>query len=256
MNADVGGVRVANVSLPVGGEVVHSWLYRSESPTDGPMPGLVMGAEATGVNRFVHETAAALAAIGFVVAIPDYYRGKGPRNPEDYDDIDTIMRHVDELDFRRATHDLMATLDHLKADPAVDPQRIGVWGYCTGGTLAWLTACLRRDVAAAVLFYPSQPVFTELTAARPAHPIDLLWNLNCPVLLVYGEKDPLMPPERLSVVRERFERWGIEHAMHIAPGCGHSFGAPIPGRHDPAAYDRAWSEAVTFAVDRLTPSHR
>ncbi|KKD06629.1 dienelactone hydrolase family protein [Streptomyces sp. WM6386] len=247
----VQGVQVATVSLPVGDGEVHAWIYRPEPMPAGPLPALVMGAEATGVNRFIHDTAAELAALGFVVAVPDYYRGEGPANPEDYTDIAEIMQYVGGLDFRRAAYDLMAALDHLKTDPAVDPARIGVWGYCTGGTLAWLTACLRRDVAAAILFYPSQPVFDELTDARPAHPVDLLWNLDCPVFLVYGEKDPLMPPDRLELVRSRFARWGIEHAIHIAPGCDHSFGAPIPGRHDAAAYEQAWTEAVAFATGRL-----
>ncbi|MGX1675557.1 dienelactone hydrolase family protein [Streptomyces sp. NPDC055400] len=245
------GVQVEAVSLLVGDAEVRTWLYRPKPMPAEPLPALVMGAEATGVNRFIHDTAAALAALGLVVAVPDYYRGEGQADPDDYTDIAEIMRHVDGLDFQRATYDLMAALDHLKADPTVDPRRIGVWGYCTGGTLAWLTACLRRDVAAAILFYPSQPVFNELTDRRPAHPIDLLWNLNCPVFLVYGEKDPLMPPDRLESVRERFGRWGVEHTIHVAPGCDHSFGAPIPGRHDAAAYERAWAEAVAFVSSRL-----
>jgi carboxymethylenebutenolidase len=128
---------------------------------------------------------------------------------------------------------------------------VGVWGYCTGGTLAWLTASLRRDLAVAILFYPSQPVFESLSATRPAHSIDLVWNIGCPVYFVYGDRDAVMPPERLAELRGRLELWGIDHTIRIFPGCGHSFGAPIPGRHNPGAYQQAWHEAVAFAAARL-----
>jgi carboxymethylenebutenolidase len=244
------------VWLTVPGATVPAWLYRpvrrDRAAGRGPLPALAIGAEATGVNTFIRQTAADLARAGFVAVVLDYYRGEGPANPEDYGDIDEIMRHIGRLDFRRATYDLMAAVDFLRRHPAVDPSRVGVWGYCTGATLALLTACLRRDIALAVLFYPSQPVFPELSATRPAHPVDLMWNLNCPLFLVYGGQDPVMPSDLLATVRGRLAQWGIDHTIRIFPGRGHSFGAPIPGRHDPAAYRQAWDEAVAFAADRLS----
>jgi len=241
---------VEEIRLTVPGATVPAWLYRPDQAA-GPLPAMVIGAEATGVNRFIRQAAEDLARAGFVAIVHDYYRGAGPADPEDYSDIDEIMRHIGRLDFRRATYDLMAAVDLLKHDPAVDPGRIGVWGYCTGATLALLTSCLRRDVALAVLFYPSQPVFPELSATRPAHPVDLLWNLNCPLFLVYGGQDPVMPPDLLAMVRGRLKQWAIDHTIRIFPGCGHSFGAPIPGRYDPPAYRQAWDEALAFAADRL-----
>jgi carboxymethylenebutenolidase len=234
------------IRLPVGADTVPAWLYRPEG--GGPRAAFAIGAEATGVNRFIHQVAADLARLGYVTLVPDYYRGTGQSDPEDYRDIDEIMRHIGTLDFRRGTHDVMATVDFLQRHPAVDAGRVGVWGYCTGGTLALLTACLRRDLAAAVLFYPSQPVFTTLSADRPSHPMDLVWNIACPVYFVYGEEDPVMPPERLTELRRRLVQWRIDHTIRVFPGCGHSFGAPIPGVHDPAAYEQAWREAVVFAT--------
>jgi carboxymethylenebutenolidase len=238
------------VRLTVDGQDVPAWLYAPEDG-EGPLPALAIGAEATGVNRFIHDVAARLAAAGFVTIVPDYYRSHGQADPEDYLDIDEIMRNIGQLDFRRGVYDMMAAVDLLRVHPLVDPDRIGVWGYCTGATLAMLTACLRRDIALAVLFYPSQPVFEELTPTRPVHPIDLVWNLAGPLYLVYGDEDPVMPAELLATLRKRLEQWEIEHIIRIVPGCGHSFGAPIPGRHDPAAYEIEWDEAVAFAVARM-----
>lgn len=105
----------------------QTWLYRP-THADRRLPALAIGAEATGVNSFIHGVARSLAALGFITVVPDYYRGAGPVDPEDYSDVEQIMRHVDTLDFVRATHDVMHAVQLLVDDPRVDPDRVGVWG--------------------------------------------------------------------------------------------------------------------------------
>lgn len=229
---------------------VQAWMYYPAT-TASRLPALVIGAEATGINTFIHDTARELAAAGFVTIVPDYYRGAGPGDPEDYSDTAEIMRHVDALDFPRATEYLMGSFQFLVEHPMVDPDRVGVWGYCTGATLAWLTASLRRDAALAVLFYPSQPVFRESSPERPVSPIDLLWNLRCPIYFVYGTLDPVMPPELRDELRNRLQRWGVQYELQLIEDCGHSFGAPVPGAQNLAAYRKAWEEALAYAAIQL-----
>jgi carboxymethylenebutenolidase len=103
-----------------------------------------------------------------------------------------------------------------------------------------------RDVAAAVLFFPSQPVFEALGENTPAHPIDLLWQLTCPTLFIYGDDDMVMPPDLLEDVRARIDRWDVDAEVRIYEGAGHAFSAPWgPMRHEEA--DRlAWADAVAF----------
>ena len=71
-------------------------------------------------------------------------------------------------------------------------------------------ACLRGDLAAAVLFFPSQPVFHELGPKTPVHPMDLLWQLTCPTLFLYGDQDQTMAPERLEDLRSRIDAWDVD----------------------------------------------
>lgn len=212
----------------------------------GPHPGIVMGMEAMGLNVFNLEVAEKLARLGYVTIIPDYYRGQGPANPNYYDDFAEVMAAIDSLDFRQGTYDQFAAAAWLRSNPRVDRSRIAVWGYCTGGTLSMLTASLDRDFAAAVLFFPSQPVFEELTPKRPSHPMDLVWNIACPVLIIYGDQDPLMPPERLADLRQRLEQWDIQHTIAIYPGATHAFSSPAPAMHEPRAAAESWQTATAF----------
>jgi carboxymethylenebutenolidase len=213
---------------------------------DGPHPAVVLGAEAYGPNEFIRGVQARLAEIGYASVVPDYYRGEGPTNPEAYDDFVEVVEHIGRLDFTRGARDLAAAVDAVRADPDVDPRRVVVWGYCTGGTLAWLAGCLRGDVAAAVLYFPSQPVFHELGPMTPVHPIDLLWQLTCPTLFIYGDEDPVMPPDLLADLRARIDQWGVDAEVRLYAGAGHAFSAPWGVmRHDEADH-AAWGDAVAF----------
>lgn len=242
-------VSVRTLELPVRDGTAPALLFRPD--TDEARPAIVIGAEAYGLNDFTRRVAATLAHLGYVVIVPDYYRGHGLSDPENYADFTEVMQFIGELDFGRATHDLMAAQDYLRGLPFVDANRLVVWGYCTGATLALLTACLRGDLAAAVLFFPSQPSFEELTPKRPVQPIDLLWNLTCPVLFIYGDQDLVMPPERLADLRRRLEQWSVDHTINIYPGAGHAFSAPAPSMRNDAADRASWADALAFLEARL-----
>lgn len=242
-------VDLAEVRLQARQGSLPALLYRPRA--EGPWPAVVLAAEAYGINTFTRRVAATLAHLGYVTLVPDYYRGEGPTDPEGYLDFTEVLEFIGDLDFRRATHDVIAAIDYLQDQPSVRPDRVAVWGYCTGATLAMLAAALRPDLAAAVLFFPSQPTFDALDAKRPVHPVDLLWNVGCPLLLIYGDQDPVMSPDQLSALGERLDEWGIAHTIKIYPGAGHAFSAPVaPLRHD--ASDRAaWADAARFLAEHM-----
>jgi len=217
----------------------------------GPHPAVVLGAEAYGVNNFIRGVQEKLVDLGYAVAVPDYYHGNGPAEPENYDDFTEVKEHIGRLDFTGGARDLAGTVDTLRAMAGIDPRRIAVWGYCTGGTLAWLAACLRGDLAAAVLFFPSQPVFAELNPGRPVHPIDLLWQITCPALFLYGDQDKLMPPDVLADLRARIDYWRVDARVEMYPGAGHSFTCPRGPMRNAEADRAAWNDAISFLSEKM-----
>lgn len=226
-------------------------LFEPDGP--GPHPALVLGMEATGINHFIRDVATRLAGLGYVTAIPDYYRGGGPVDPENYDDIDAIMPHTFALDFPGAARDLIAVADELRGRDDVDADKVGYWGYCTGASVALFAACLDRHAALAVCFYPSQPVFDELSALRPASLIDILWLLTCPLLLIYGDDDIIMSAELLDDIRTRLSTWGVDHDVRVYAGAGHAFSAPTPQFHHAEADATSWADAVAYLKARMQP---
>ena len=237
------------VTLTVRGDPVPAMLFHPDGR--GPFPGVVIGQEATGPNEFIRRVASDLARSGYVTIVPDYYHGRGPPDPENYEDVAAIFEHMAVLDFRHATYDLMEAVEYLKRLPEVDETRLAVWGYCTGATMALLTACLQPDLGATVLFYPSQPRFDVLDVKKPVHPIDLVWNLTAPIVVMVGDQDPLWPPELVRELRDRFDQWGIDSKLTVYPGAGHAFCTPAPMFHHPEAGEAAWADGLRFLDEHL-----
>jgi carboxymethylenebutenolidase len=232
--------------IPVEGGEVAAVMFRPAG--DGRWPAIVLGAEATGINTFIREIGSRLAAEGFVAVVYDFFRGAGPEDSDDYSDLPAIMDHISRIDFRRATYDLLSTVDYLRAQSFVDAEHVLAWGYCTGGTIALLAGCLDRTLAGTVLFYPSQPVFDELNHLRPAHPRDLVWNHRAPMLLLYGDSDGAVPNPVQDDLRGQLKRWNIDATTRVYAGAGHVFA----GKHFGDAYRQAadrdsWELALEFA---------
>jgi carboxymethylenebutenolidase len=218
----------------------------------GPANGaaIVQSPEGYGINEFGRGVATDLAALGYTVVTADYYRGGGPSDPENYDDFTEVMGCIEALDFVRASHDVMAAVEYARTLPGVDPARIGVWGYCTGGTLALLTACLDRRLAAAVVHFPSQPTFAEHDAQHPVDAMDLLWNVACPLQLLYGDQDPFV--DAIAEIDRRLTQWEVTHELRRYDDAGHAFTTPRGPLAQPDATRAAWADATEFVARHLS----
>jgi carboxymethylenebutenolidase len=237
------------VVIEHGGAKVPTLVYVPAGP--GRRPAVVLSPEAFGINTFTKEVSSKLAEAGYVVVVPDYYRGNGLKNRESYTEFTEVMHFIDNLDFVGATHDVMAAIDYARTLPEVQADKIVVWGYCTGATLALLAASLDRRLAASVLFFPSQPTFPEITVSRPVQPIDMLWNVAAPMLVIYGDEDPIAPAEMIAAIRQRLEQWHVPHEINIYPGAGHAFSAPVPPMRNHDADVVSWADALEFLSRRL-----
>lgn len=117
-------------------------------------------------------------------------------------------------------------------------QKLGVVGFCLGGTLAALLACRDPELGAAVIYYGSPPPNEEVPHVR------------CPVLGLFGANDQRImaqvPPfaEAMQAAGKRFER-------HVYEGAGHAFfNDGRPSYHVGAARD-ALVRTLTFLDETL-----
>lgn len=252
LRASSSGVNVETIELEVEGASVETVLCK---PASGKArAGVAVATEAQGVNNFIKGIGVGLAEHGYVAVIPDYYHGMGPADPEalrGLEHLGPLQDAIASLDFRRGVEDVLVGVDYLRTTEGVSS--VAVWGYCTGGTLAWMAAELGRDVDAAVLFYPSQPSFHELSTTQPQHPIDMIWQMRCPTLLMVGDEDPVWPGELVAEVARRFATWSIPLETVVYRGAGHTFAGHFEDWHRPVAAAQSMERALAFLADRLAP---
>jgi carboxymethylenebutenolidase len=210
---------------------------------------VVLGVEAMGPNAFSAQVAHRLAERGHTVVVPDYLRGTGPEDPDDYEHLAPVRRAIAELNFVDAALDVLDAVATARTLSGVDPERVAVWGYCTGGTLALLAACLDRRLGAAVCFYPSQLTFDVLDERRPVNPMDLIWALASPTVVFYGDQDRQLAGRRTELER-RLRAARADARLVVYPGADHVFAGPMPRRYRADCDADSWTIA-TDLLDRV-----
>ena len=89
-----------------------------------------------------------------VVIAPDLYSRLGNALTTDPGEAGKLMNTLQQED---GLKDLNATVAYLKSVPEVDATRIGVTGFCMGGSYALMLPCVNKDIKAAVPFYGQVP---------------------------------------------------------------------------------------------------
>src|SRR5882757_8751884 len=112
---------------------------------------LVVAQEMYGVNAYLRSVCDAYAAQGYVSIAPALYDRRQRDLIYSYtkEDHDRAQKTYTAWDFDAA----LADLDAAHA-AVVDAGKVGVVGFCWGGSLAWLCAC-RRHYDGAIAYYGS-----------------------------------------------------------------------------------------------------
>ncbi|NUT52817.1 MAG: dienelactone hydrolase family protein [Saccharothrix sp.] len=202
-------------------------------PASGRGPGLVLVQEVFGLDPYLRSVAADLAALGYVVAVPELFWRIEPGWTSGHDDagLAASMAVGRRFDFASGVSDVIATLDRLRARTG----RAGVLGFCLGGSLAYETAVAASpDVA--VSFYGS---------GVPDR-IDALDAVTCPVQFHFGGQDPYIPRDAVRRVADAAA--DRPHAeVHVQEAAGHAFHNHVATKfHHPAAAAAAWDLTTAF----------
>ena len=147
-----------------------------------------------------------------------------------------------------AVGDMEASARYLLDSPQSNG-KVGSIGHCSGGRHSLLFACNTRSLSAAVVCYGGRIVVApqDLSSAMPVAVVDMIENLNCPVLGLFGEADQNPNPEHVKRMEEELQKHGklYEFKTYPAPA-GHGFFADYrPSYNQEAAVD-GWERIFSF----------
>jgi carboxymethylenebutenolidase len=212
---------------PQGYGTIRAYLAR---PADakGKLPGVLVVHENRGLNPYIEDVARRLGVAGYLALAPDELTPVGGYPGDDDKGRDLQAK----LDQKKMMEDWYAAAMFLKSNPACTG-KLGVVGFCYGGTVTNNLAVRIPDLAAAVPFYGTQPS-AEDTA-----------KIKAPLLIHYAGLD-----ERVNAGWPAYETAlkanHISYTAYIYDGANHGFHNDTTPRYDKAAATLAWDRTLEF----------
>jgi carboxymethylenebutenolidase len=111
-------------------------------------------------------------------------------------------------------------------------QKVGITGYCMGGTFSLRAACQLSDLAAAAPFYGDTPEE------------DVLKQLQVPTLFIAGKRDAWINPEKVKGLIEAARKYDLPLEA-VSYDADHAFfNDTRPQVYDPEAAADAWRRVL------------
>lgn len=231
-------------------------------PTDTVRGGVVVIHEIWGLVDHIKDVAERLAENGYVAVAPDLLTGIGI-SPEIGQELHRLRASSDPTDQTRlqpmmreklapmhspefaawAVSALRRTVDYLAARADVG-DRIGVLGFCFGGSYSFALAAADSRIRVTVPFYGSPPELNEVG------------RITCPVLAFYGDQDTRLMTD-LPAVSKAMSEAGVDFTSHVYPGVGHAFfNDTNPQTYDASTAANAWERTLAMLERSLQGSTR
>lgn len=228
------------------GDLIGAYLARPLG--SGPYPGVIVIHEAFGLVEHTQETVRKFAHHGFITIAPDLYHREGPGNP---DDMQVVIQRMGSLSDAQVIADLEGAVTAIRSVTTCSG-KIGCIGHCSGGRHTLLLACNTRNLHAAVDCYGGRVIPDELTPAKPKAVIDMVPDLSCPLLGLFGELDANPSPAHVARLEEELKKAGKEYEFKMYPAdTGHGFfGDYRPSYRQEAAVD-GWQRIFNFFENHL-----
>jgi len=219
------------VQFPSDTFTIKAFLARPASAS-GRLPAVLVIQEWWGLNDHIKEITGRFAREGYVALAPDLYSRLGYKVTKDPTEAAGLMN---TLSSQAALRDLNAATQCLKRHPQADPLRIGVVGFCMGGTFALMMATHNSDLKAAVPFYGKVP------------PLETLESLVCPVLYHYAGQDVWVTKQEPDRLRQALTQYGKRGEVVTYPTCQHAFfNDTRPEVYRPKEAQDAWRRTLAF----------
>lgn len=210
------------------GHKLSAW--RAE-PKGKPRGGLIVVQEIFGVNSHIRSVADGYAADGYLAIAPAFFdrveRGLDiGYSPEE---IERGRTFIPKMQWDTAMKDAQAGLDNVKA-----AGKVGIVGYCWGGTVAWIGAARLSGLACAVCYYGGG--IPNNADEKP----------RVPVMFHWGETDHAIPIEAAKKVAAKHPQ-----AQSFIYKAGHGFNCDQRGSYDAASAKLARTRSLEFLRKHL-----
>jgi len=199
--------------------------YRAD-PQGKPKGGLVVIQEIFGVNHHIRSLCDRFAALGYAAVAPAVFDRMTPNFECGYTpaEIEKARGFIAKIDWAAMMRDTAAAIATVKP-----VGKVGIVGYCMGGSVAFLAACNLDGLTCAVGYYGG--AIAQNADSKP----------KVPTLLHFGDQDQSIPMSDVAIVKEKRPDCEI-HVYHA----GHGFSCDERASYNEAAHKEALGRTVAW----------
>jgi carboxymethylenebutenolidase len=204
--------------------------YRAE-PAGKPKGSIVVLQEIFGVNAHIRRVADGFAAEGYLAIAPALFDRAKPGVEMGYgpEDIEAGAGLVGRISPAKTMMDVAAAVKAAAAGG-----KVGVVGYCWGGSLAFAAACTQDGLAAAVGYYGGN--IAKMLDQRP----------KVPTMLHFGEQDAYIPVADVDAIKA-----ALPDVPVYTYAAGHGFNCDARGSYDGPSAAQALGRTLAFLGQHL-----
>jgi carboxymethylenebutenolidase len=204
-------------------------IYLSRPTISTKRPLMMVIHEWWGLTDHIRSIADRYANLGYVAAVPDLFGGVVAK------DRNEAMVLSQKVTPEQSSQLLTSAVDYLTRKDSVLSNKVGIHGFCFGGSHTFNFICESKRITAAVIFYAS--VFP---------PKERMSNIACPMLIVYGDKDHAVKPDQLKELEATLKKMKKNVQVELYPDAGHAFANDTGQNYNAEAAKKAWEATEKF----------
>jgi carboxymethylenebutenolidase len=201
-------------------------------------PAVIVVHENRGLNEHIRDVTRRVAKAGFVALAIDLLSRQGGTGQ--FPDPEQAGAAYGRTLPEERRQDLMSGLLTIREQSYVVRDKVGVVGFCAGGSNVFDLAANTDQLAAAVAFYGFLP-----------NPIDPIANITAPLLGIFAELDRGVNARLPGLITTLVERQKT-YELHVYGNTRHAFHNDTGTNYDPAAACDAWAKTLAFFNRHLT----
>ena len=205
----------------------HKFSAYVAEPSGKPKGALIVVMEIFGVNSHIRKVTDEYAADGYLAIAPQFFDRvqKGLDVGYTGQDLELARSLMQKMNLNDPLKDVEVAKAHVSS-----AGKVGIIGYCWGGSLAFKSACNVNGLACAVAYYGGS--IPNIVDEKP----------KCPVMFHWGETDQSIPLEKAKMVAEKHK----DQIHHFYPGAGHGFNCDQRGSFNPESSKVARQRTLEF----------
>ena len=235
------GLETGGAQIPVAGGNLPTYFAAPKKA--GKYATILVIPEIFGMHEYQRDICRRLAKAGYYAITLDPFFRSGDLSK--IADIKEVVGKANSLEDKVMLADLDAVVAFLGNQPKANVAKLCITGMCRGGRTVWMYTAHSKKIKAGVSWYGG---LNPMPPAMPNTPMDVVDQLNAPVLGLYGGADTGIPQTMVDRMNAGLLAFGKNKAsmIHVYPDMPHAFHADYRPSYRKEAADDGWKRMLAW----------